>query len=254
MHTMKRFAASVFSAAMLFASPAPLAFAADSPASSAVQQAQATITPKSITSSTAEYEARITYPVISGLADKAFEAQLNAELYQYVTNTLKSFQQQISENAADAKEFGWKMPFGDLEISYEVHTNGKLLSFSLTQYVFTGGAHGLTTEVFYNIANLPKAQKLELSDLFQPGYDYRNILSMMIKLQIDQLSKEEQLPYWFESIDKNQPFSIQDGDLVIHFGPYEIAPYVAGLPSFTISKYRCHNLLKPQIQALLQQK
>jgi hypothetical protein len=238
---------------MLFAGIAQAASApAEPPAQASVEQAGVTFTAKSINSSAPEYEARITYPVISGLSDKTFESQLNAQLHQYASESLKSIQQRSREAASDAKKSGWEMRPYVLDISYSVHTTGKLLSFSLNHYEYTGGAHGLTNVSYYNIANLKKGKILELSDLFQPGYDYRGILSMLIRQQIAEREQQQgSLGFWYNGIAANQPFSFQNGELVIHFGQYEIAPYAAGMPSFVIPKHRYSNLLKPEIRALL---
>ena len=38
----------------------------------------------------------------------------------------------------------------------------------------------------------------------------------------------------FMGIDKQQSFYIKDGHLVVYFGLYEIAPYVAGIQEFKL--------------------
>jgi cytochrome bd-type quinol oxidase subunit 1 len=194
------------------------------------------ITPKTISSKTAEYEATITIPVISGLKDKAYEAQLNAQLLKQAQDALKNTQTMSKEDAADAKKYGWDLRPHALDISYKAVSTGKLVSFSVQTYVYT-------------IANLDTAKNLQLSDLFQPGYDYRYVINHIIKQQIQ---ADNTNLYDFESISDNQSFSFDKGNLVIHFGQYEIAAYAAGMPSFTIPARSFHNLLKPEIRALLQ--
>jgi hypothetical protein len=207
------------------------------------------ITPKTISSKTAEYEATITIPVISGLKDKAYEAQLNAQLLKQAQDALKNTQTMSKEDAADAKKYGWDLRPHALDISYKAVSTGKLVSFSVQTYVYTGGAHGMTDVTYYTIANLDTAKNLQLSDLFQPGYDYRYVINHIIKQQIQ---ADNTNLYDFESISDNQSFSFDKGNLVIHFGQYEIAAYAAGMPSFTIPARSFHNLLKPEIRALLQ--
>jgi hypothetical protein len=253
MKAEKWFAVSLLSASLLFTGIAAPANASAGPLQAAAENTGITFTSKTMNSSAAEYEARITYPVISGLADKTFEAQLNAELEKYAADALTSMQRRSKEDAAIAKQQGYEFRPYVLDISYKVHNTGKLLSFSVSHYEYTGGAHGMTNVTYYNIANLEKARKLQLSDLFQPGYDYRTVLNNLIKQQIAlREQQEDSLGYWFNGISKNQAFSFQDGNLVIHFGQYEIAPYAAGMPAFTIPKNQYANLLKSDIRALLQ--
>lgn len=210
-------------------------------------------TPKSTNVSAREYEAKITIPVISGLADRAFEAQLNAQLQKYAEDSLKNTQIQSKEDAALSEKEGWELRPHALDISYQVIRTGKLLSFAVSTYTYTGGAHGYTDVTYYNIANLEQAKRLKLSDLFQSGYDYKYVINNLIKQQIADTEKrtEEELPYWFESITDDQAFSFNNGNLVLHFGQYEIAPYAAGMPSFVIPVHRYQNLLKADIRDLL---
>ncbi|MGG1658669.1 DUF3298 and DUF4163 domain-containing protein [Brevibacillus sp. NRS-1366] len=263
MSSLKVVASSLLGTVVLLTSVAVPAFAAPAavspakPSIPAVQvqkpQTQGVVfTPKTILSNTKEHQIKVVVPVISGLQDKAFEAQLNATLLKQAQDTIAHTQQGARENAADAKKYGYDLRPYALDISYEVHSTGKLVSFSVQTYVYTGGAHGMTDVTYYTIANQPKAKQLTLADLFQPGYDYRSILNHLISAQIkEQNTKEGMEIYSFESISDNQSFSFENGNLVIHFGQYEIAPYAAGMPSFTIAPHRFHNLLKPEIGALL---
>jgi Deacetylase PdaC/Protein of unknown function (DUF3298) len=232
-----------------------LATAPVPPAATGTQQASGVVfTPKSTNASAKEYEAKITIPVISGLADKTFEAQLNAELQKFAADALKNTQVQSKGEAETAQKGGWELRPHVLDISYEVYSTGKLLSFGIKTYEYTGGAHGMTVVNYYNIANLVKAENLQLSTMFQPGFDYKNVLNNLIKLQMAEEVKQtgQESPYSFEGISENQDFSIKDGNLTIHFGQYEIAPYAVGMPSFTFAPRRYQNLLKPEVRALLQ--
>jgi len=263
MSSFKSAATSFLGTAVLLtavAVPALAAPAATSPAKPVapavqVQKPQAqgvVITPKTILSETKEHAIKVNVPVISGLEDKAFQAQLNAALLKQAQDAIAETQQGAKENAADAKKYGYDLRPYALDISYEVQSTGKLVSFSVQTYVYTGGAHGMTDVTYYTIANQPKAKQLTLGDLFQPGYNYRTILNQLIKQQIKEVNAKEGFDvYSFESIADNQSFSFEKGNLVIHFGQYEIAPYAAGMPSFTIPAHRFQNLLKPDIAALL---
>lgn len=225
------------------------------PAASGTQQGPSIVfTHKSTNITTKEYEARITLPVISGLTDKTYQAQLNAELEKLAAESLKTVQQQSKRDAELAKKEGWEMRPHVLDISFEVYATGKLLSFGVTTYTYTGGAHGMANVQYFNVPDMEKTHNLQLSELFQPGYDYKNVLNNLITQQIktEERKTGNKLPYWFEGISNNQGFSFKNGALLIHFGQYEIAPYAAGMPTFTIPRHQFMNLLKPGIRDLLQ--
>lgn len=263
MKSLKSITAGLVGSAFLLSAVAIPAFAATSaqplpaakPASAASahkpQVKDVVITSKVIQQKTAEYEANITIPVISGLKDKAFEAKLNADLLKHAQDQLKERQIMSKQDAIDSKKYGYPMRPHVVDISYKVISVGKLVSFSVQTYLYTGGAHGMTDMTYYNIANLDRAKNLQLSDLFQAGFDYRYVLNNLIKQQIKN-NPEIADVYSFETITENQSFSFENGNLVIHFTQYEIAPYAAGMPAFSIPSHSYLNLLKPEVKALLQ--
>ncbi|GED52254.1 MULTISPECIES: DUF3298 and DUF4163 domain-containing protein [Brevibacillus] len=228
------------------------AIAAPSAAPAQKAQVQGVVfTPKTIQAKTAEYEAKISIPVISGLKDKAFETKLNAELQKLAQDSLKETQDMAKEDAATAKKYGYELRPHALDISYEVHMNGKLVSFAVQTYRYTGGAHGITDVVYYNLANVEKAKNLQLSDLFRPGYDYRYVLSHLIAQQIKADPDLSGIADGFPGVSENQSFAFENGKLVIHFGQYEIGPYAIGMPAFTIPTGNVFNLYNPEVAQLL---
>ncbi|MFF2533066.1 DUF3298 and DUF4163 domain-containing protein [Brevibacillus sp. NPDC058079] len=262
MSSFKSLASSLLGTAVLLTAVAAPVFAAPaSPAASTKPAVQApklqansvVFTPKTITVDTKEFQGKVSIPVISGMKDKAFEAKLNATLLKEAQTGLAEGQKAGKEDAAEAKKQGWEPRPHALDISYEVHNAGKLVSFSVQTYIYTGGAHGMTDVTYYTIDNQAKAKELKLADLFQPGYDYRTILNQIISQQIKAKTEADGFnPYdAFESIREDQGFSFKDGNLVIHFGQYEIAAYAAGMPEFSIPAHRYQGLLKPEVREAL---
>ncbi|WP_409176107.1 DUF3298 and DUF4163 domain-containing protein [Brevibacillus fortis] len=262
MSSFKSLASSLLGTAVLLTAVAAPVFAAPaSPATSTKPAVQApkpqangvVFTPKTITVDTKEFQGKVSIPVISGMKDKAFEAKLNATLLKEAQTGLAEGKKSGNEDAAEAKKHGWEPRPHALDISYEVHNAGKLVSFSVQTYIYTGGAHGMTDVTYYTIDNQAKAKQLKLADLFQPGYDYRTILNQIISQQIKEKTEADGFnPYdAFESIREDQGYSFKDGNLVIHFGQYEIAAYAAGMPEFAIPAHRYQGLLKPEIREAL---
>ncbi|WP_440109008.1 WG repeat-containing protein [Paenibacillus sp. QZ-Y1] len=162
------------------------------------------------------------YPQVEGMTDQAAQLAVNAKL-----KTLS----QVKPIPADQKlDYTYT---GDFDISFYQQ---QLLQLKLTGYNYPfGAAHGMPTMV-YAIINLGSGQMYELKDLFKPNSDYVKVLSQIVG---DQIKNDPQYSYVFpdtyEGISPNQPFFVTADALHLYFSPYEIAPYVAGFPTFTIS-------------------
>ncbi|MUT67371.1 DUF3298 and DUF4163 domain-containing protein [Paenibacillus sp. NEAU-GSW1] len=126
-------------------------------------------------------------------------------------------------------------PRSEMQGFYEVKTNEKdILSLSLYNYAYTGGAHGLTLQQPLTF-KVSTGQSYVLSDLFKPGSDYVNRLSDIISEQIKERDISTIEP--FDKIRPDQYFYIADRSLVIFFALYELTPYAYGFPYFPISVY-----------------
>lgn len=125
--------------------------------------------------------------------------------------------------------------------TYELKNNDKgILSLTLINYAFSGGAHGITIVKGLSF-DIITGYQYNLSDLFKQGSDYVDKISDIIRKQI----KERDFPTLdkFKKIKPNQDFYIADKCLVIFFQLYEIAPYAAGIPYFPISIYDLQDII-----------
>ena len=131
-----------------------------------------------------------------------------------------------------------------LLIDYDVITNTDDW-FTIRLMVFREAGSGSVQYYFYHI-DKQKGELVQLSDLFRQDFDYRTVLSDEIRTQMRrQMEDNSNLVYWvdegsganfvFDQIDENQNFYFDsDGNLVIVFGKYEVAPGYMGCPEFTI--------------------
>lgn len=114
------------------------------------------------------------------------------------------------------------------------------------EYIFTGGAHGITTRTSQNW-NIQTANQITLNELFDCNCDYVLYILKDINIQI-----EEQIAngsnYYFDnycslvlnSIDLNN-FYLNNKYMTIYFQQYDIAPYSSGLPTFEITSLPYRN-------------
>lgn len=121
---------------------------------------------------------------------------------------------------------------GDFSIEY---FKDDLLVLKLFGYNYPfGAAHGMPSETHSHI-NLNRGRLYELKDLFKPGSDYINIISEIIQREIKCNPEYSYVfPEEFKNIKKDQSFFVNDDTLNIYCDPYEIAPYAAGFPTFSI--------------------
>lgn len=132
-------------------------------------------------------------------------------------------------------------PQTDVTAFYELKTNERrVLSLSLTNYAFSGGAHGLTIQNSLTFST-ETGKSYSLNELFKPGSDYVAKLSEMIAAEI----KRRDIPLLvdFKSIRPDQDYYIADKSLVIYFQVYELAAYVYGFLYFPISVYAIQDMV-----------
>lgn len=166
--------------------------------------------------------------------------QVKYENLSSVNNEIKSWTNQwigdVKNILEDYKKHGYicNMQFQLFSRFFSTLDNEKLLSFYIDYYQFTGGAHGITTRRAYTL-DIKSGDKLKIKDLFKQGYNYKSVIDEEIKRQVNQ-DKEKYFPgkEGFTGINDDVKFYIRDGNLVIYYGQYEIAPYAAGIPEFNI--------------------
>ncbi|MFB3169432.1 WG repeat-containing protein [Neobacillus sp. 179-C4.2 HS] len=121
---------------------------------------------------------------------------------------------------------------GDFDVSF-YKNNLVVLEINGYDYPF-GAAHGMPVKKYAHI-DLKTGRFYQLKELFKQEADYVKVISDIIG---EQIKNDEQYSYVFpdtyKGIKADQPFFISEGALNIYFEPYEIAPYAAGFPTFTI--------------------
>ena len=114
-----------------------------------------------------------------------------------------------------------------------------VISLYYDRYEYTGGAHGSTYRTG-NTWDLERGDLLRLRDLFKPGYDYRKIIIRTIEGEARHRQATGQVTY-LDNLTENISKYYDDGNfylsgagIVICYPLYTIAPYVAGIQTFTI--------------------
>lgn len=170
-------------------------------------------------------------PIIKNIENKKREDEINNKIQKWTEEWINDIKLIAKENLDT--NVAPLFPY-EANAKYQVKNNKTLLSLYIDYYQYTGGAHGITTRKPYNI-DKKSGNELNVKDLFSEGYDYRNTINKVIKGEIE---KNKDMYFTgsegFSGIKDNQGFYIEDDNLVIYFGQYEIAPYAAGMPEFKL--------------------
>lgn len=168
------------------------------------------------------------YPVVYGMPNQDVQQHINKAIWHLVCSLLK--EQGYYDN-----------PQAEVTGRFEIKTNERgILSLSIINYTFSGGAHGLTIVKSLTF-DVQTGRTFQLSDLFKPNSNYILTLSEIIKEQIAE--REIVLLQEFTAIRPDQDYYIADKALVIYFQQYEIAAYVYGILYFPISVYEIQDII-----------
>jgi len=161
------------------------------------------------------------YPQIEGMADPAVQQKVNRKLAELSAVKPVPADKQLDYNYT-----------GDYAV---VFFDKNLLVLELYGYNYPfGAAHGMPSRVYVHL-NLANGDMYALKDLFKPGASYTQRLTEIVKKQI---ATNPEYDYVFPDskveVKPDQLFFVNRDALNILFPPYEIAPYVAGFPTFKI--------------------
>ncbi|MCY6485883.1 DUF3298 and DUF4163 domain-containing protein [Clostridium aestuarii] len=196
---------------------------------------------KNINLKTPNYEINIKLPVITELKNKEAEAKINSKIEKLINNYKNQIVSGADKFAKEVKKQGWPMRQFVLVSDYEIYNNDEnILSFTITVYSYTGGAHGMTEKFAFNI-DMQSGKELALKDLFKESFDYKTELTKEINKQIAEDNAkpiDDKTKFMFfqdakANLCKSQ-YYIDNKNLVIYFPLYELAPYSSGIPSFKI--------------------
>ena len=134
--------------------------------------------------------------------------------------------------------------YGDILVDSQVLTDDEKW-FSLDLVLYQGAGSGYERHRHYTI-DKTTGKKAMLSDFF--GEAYVDTISDEIKKQMRQrMAEDENVTYWidnqdipewnFQSIAEDQDFYVnKDGDVVVCFNEYEVAPGYMGCVEFVIGQ------------------
>ncbi|HAF59609.1 MAG TPA: hypothetical protein DCK81_00475 [Clostridiales bacterium UBA9856] len=185
------------------------------------------------------------YPVLKGFPGAD---QLNAEIREKVEAAATEVR-----NAALELE-GREGFVASLNSNYQYFHNKNLASLWMNWDNYTGGAHGLYWMDSYTF-NTDTDEIYTFPGLFLEGADGAEYVTNKI---LEEITGGD---YYFETAadkvigyENDYPFFINGEELIVYFQLYELAPYVAGMQSFSFSVDELESFLKPEIAIAMEGK
>lgn len=172
---------------------------------------------------------------VSGKLEETIE-QVNIDIEKVTDQMIEEF-----KASADLGE-----SYGGLEIHHETVTDDARY-FTLKLSIFRSSGSGMESYKFYTI-DKHSGQRIQIGDLFQEGSGYAELLAQEIRRQMKEImAGDESKVYWVDSEDmlalnwqglkEDQNFYFDgNGNLVIAFDEYEVAPGYMGAQEFTVDR------------------
>ena len=169
---------------------------------------------------------------VAKLSEDGVEA-VNQDMEATVEELIRQFEDTLSEEG-----------YHGLHVSQEVVTDNAQY-YTVKLRVLETEASGYEHNQFYTIEK-QTGNVVTLSDLFAEGSDYLSVISENIKNQMrEQMAADEEVKYFlddedmpefnFQGITEQTNFYFnENGELVIAFDEYEVAPGYMGAPEFVI--------------------
>ena len=180
------------------------------------------------------HEVDIQIPKVEGLEDKELEASINEKYLEENTKLYEDFMKSIDNQEVTSANLAL---FKQYEIL--VQTDDFMVIKSTKTEIAASGAESVT---FVNL-DLKNQQAISLPSLFTDD-SYIDVISNYIISEMKAQMKDGELMYFlaengdiggFEKIKAEQPFYIDaEGQLVISFDEYEVAPGYMGVIEFKI--------------------
>lgn len=175
--------------------------------------------------------------------------RIDTESANFVQALAQAFEEDVQQEAKDfaaekaaGNDYTPHFPY-ELTVDYTMTEPGKrAVSIVWTVWRFTGGAHGMI-DLVGNSYDLEKSVPLLLEDLFIDPVQAINIFSRVSREKLSEPGDESGEDYvddmvraGTEPLQENfQTFSLIPNGIRIHFQPYQVAPWAAGLKEVDIS-------------------
>ena len=194
------------------------------------------------------YEAEVVAPEIKGMADSELQKSLNDYIKSVAYDIIDQFE---NDARAILFDFPEDSPYFGANYNFDFPTDSESILTLALHYATVAGSSDSSTS-FFNF-NKQTRELILMDDYFTPGSDAANLLRDEILRQMRQeMAEDENAVYWIDEsttelvgtldwddllaeVGNNNQYRIdENGDLVIVFNKYDVAPGYMGNPEFII--------------------
>lgn len=205
--------------------------------------------PEASSSANPELATKLNQYIIAQLIDQIDDGEEAEVVHATATKTLEQFASEfIDEYQQEPNNFSnWELE----RIAKVIYKTKTLLSLSLDEYGFAGGAHPFNGTQL-SVVNLKNAQSVKLADLLNPNFESAlNVEGEKAFRDFHHLADTDDLEekgFSFENnvFRLNNNFAITEDGLKFIFNSYEIAPYAVGSTELNIPYENIKSLIRPQ--------
>jgi len=177
-------------------------------------------------------------PQVEGIVDKTIQDKINNRLKSFAIGLKDEFEAWAKEDYESLSKGDKPWPHS-FDFWYDTQTiNKDVLSITVTNSEYAGGAHGITNTYGFTFS-LNSGKEYMLSDLFAKNYDYVSAINKEIfdnnKEFKGYMDDYQYIVDDFKGIEPNAKYYIKDNKIVIFYNPYDIAPYAMGYLEFYLS-------------------
>ncbi len=173
-------------------------------------------------------------PVIKGLENKISQDNFNQKIRDSILNFTDDIESQAEKFFKTSKQEDFRFRQYQAMVTNDLKSKGDILSLVFKYYQYTGGAHGLTSVVSYNL-DTDTGKDISLKEFLTRTNLNIDQVKEIIVTEIGE-NPNNYFPDAIETIRNKNNFSyyVKDNSLFIYFQSYDIAPYAAGNPQFEI--------------------
>lgn len=157
----------------------------------------------------------------------------------FINNQAAAYLQMANENFEAMDEESRKLAQWDMNGTFTVtQPSEDVVSVVFTIESYSGGAHGNYSEEVLNF-DLKTDRELQFQDLFEEPSVALKLLSQYcasaLKEKIGEQADADMITYeTYPTLANFSEIQLAPGKVIIHFQPYQVAPWVEGAPQITV--------------------
>ena len=179
---------------------------------------------------------------IKTIASDYFREDVIHDTFEYIAQSFIEDYKTFKTDFPDY-QFGWYVVLAS-EITFE---SDQLFSFRIDSESFTGGAHPNSSTEFFVIEKR-SGKELSTTDIISDTSQFKEMLEEEFRKEKGMNQEQSFADRGFYINDGdfllNDNIGLTDTSVLVHFNPYEIAPYSEGATTLEISKKSIGNILK----------